>query len=258
MASKVSNINRIMNTTRLVVGGKRAQEEFVRLCNEWKSRPMFDQIDGKPNNIRDDVRRNRYNDRVVFFCTTETMSASLVKEGTTSDPMFSVESLDLILNVIKGDNYRLIRFYTTTGILILRDCRQGNVSNVFFEKEYRCNFGQPCILGIDDFTEEFKTSQLPIEKQLEIMVEMNKNKHMETCGFNSRISRLENNIPSILSRLRRQMESQECQLNKMQRIISDIQSDREMMQKQIQQMKWKLDITYFYVVLLFIGVLYIL
>jgi hypothetical protein len=140
----------------------------------------------------------------------------------------------------------------------LRDCRQGNVSNVFFEKEYRCNFGQPCILGIDDFTEEFKTSQLPIEKQLEIMVEMNKNKHMETCGFNSRISRLENNIPSILSRLRRQMESQECQLNKMQRIISDIQSDREMMQKQIQQMKWKLDITYFYVVLLFIGVLYIL
>jgi hypothetical protein len=135
----------------------------------------------------------------------------------------------------------------------LRDCRQGNVSNVFFEKEYRCNFGQPCILGIDDFTEEFKTSQLSIEKQLEIMVEMNNKKHMETCGFNSRISRLENNIPSILSRMRRQMESQECQLNKMQRIIASMQSDQEIMMK--KQKNWNK--SYFYVVLLLIGGLYI-
>jgi hypothetical protein len=83
--------------------------------------------------------------------------------------------------------------------------RENEAENMtLIEKDYRCNFGQSCILGIDDFTEEFKTSQLPIEKQLEIMVEMNNKKHMEVRDFKLRLSRME----SMFSMMQNQIDEQ--------------------------------------------------
>ena len=214
MASTVSNINMTMNTTRCVVDGKRAQEEFSRLTDFIGRNVYWEYYNDGQVRLGDSWRMDKYNSILVFFYTKQIMTGTVTTiKGTrkyisNSGDIINEDyrTIDQTLGMMLGGRsqgvYRLIRFYTTTGILILRENEAENMTLI--EKEYRCNFGQSCILGIEDFTEEFKTSQLPIEKQLEIMVEMNNKKHMEARDFKLRLSRME----SMFSMMQNQIDEQ--------------------------------------------------
>ena len=214
MASTVSNINMTMNTTRCVVDGKRAQEEFSRLTDFIGRNVYWEYYNDGQVRLGDSWRMDKYNSILVFFYTKQIMTGTVTTiKGTrkyisNSGDIINEDyrTIDQTLGMMLGGRsqgvYRLIRFYTTTGILILRENEAENMTLI--EKEYRCNFGQSCILGIEDFTEEFKTSQLQIEKQLEIMVEMNNKKHMEARDFKLRLSRME----SMFSMMQNQIDEQ--------------------------------------------------
>jgi|688.fasta_scaffold103305_2 hypothetical protein len=248
MASAVSNINMTMNTTQCVVHWDGAQ---------YKYEETISKLYGENSAIR-------FQPAVFFYTVEKYLIGNGGKYGyQPSDSTWhktpiwedspGLNGREYIEHLIAttGDwefEYQLQKFYTSTGIFVCREFRHKNKSLISFEAQYRCNFRQPCILDIDDFIIirgfifiRYVGLGLSIEEQLETMVNMNSRKHMEN-----------------VVRMQQRMEKQEIQLDKMKTIISDIQLDREMMKKQIQQMKWKLDITYFYVVLLFIGVLYIL
>jgi hypothetical protein len=200
-------------------------EKFSVQANGTPKVSEFDSITGKHKRsvLDSDIG-------IVFFYTMETLSLRSVKDGNTKDLWFEKvyvanatqkkQHLDIFLADDIDNNYWIYKFYASTGIILIRvfQSRRGVFS--YPEKQYLFPpFGEPFILGLHDFPEEFNI--LPIETQLEMMVQLNIDK------YRKKDIQMEDQFKIILR--------QQYQLNDMQTIILRMQDERDMMMNQLQQ-----------------------
>ena len=157
--------------------------------------------------------KNQYENKLIFFCTVETVYTNYgelyKKNGRVWIPLdqpppppCNIICSDNIHSLMKVFNqYKIYRFFTTNSIICILEFRNTNpIENIpkctsydddivermrygfavnnevyaFVRKyEFDNSFANSYVLEFHDFTDEFKTTKLPVENQIKMMLDLN-------------------------------------------------------------------------------------
>ena len=180
-------------TNLQIVEGKQAQEEYDRTVVDISTflRNEYDPFSNSP--VLADLKREN---RTVFFYTRLRFASG----------KFDSNIITCVKSYIdKTKYYDLIRFFTSSSVFECSCVKRGIVLKRF-ASEHKINWeGRPCILTIDDFTQDFKMTEDSIENQIGKMIDMNNRKHNQ------------------IERQEQRIREQESQMTLMQSIISSMQ-----------------------------------
>lgn len=150
--------------------------------------------------------RNQYENNLIFFSTVETVYTQYDSDETKN--ACNIICSDNIHSLMKVFNqYKIYRFFTTNSIICILEFRNTNpIENIpkctsydddeiermrygfaldnevyAFIRKYEfdnsfannSSFIKNCVLEPNDFTDEFKTTKLPVEKQIKMMLDLN-------------------------------------------------------------------------------------
>ena len=217
-------------TNLQIVEGKEAQEEYdIFTCIKDKNVNTETDNNGFGRPSRDLQVENR----TIFFY---------------SKTRFNSGQFDIYINPLIKSNFRnynfidyeLYKFYSSSSIIIFRRFymfrgKTKIVAGYYFGSEHKINFeGRPCILTIDDFTQDFKMSGDSIEIQIGKMVDMNNRKHKQIERQEQKIREQE----SQMSLMQSIISSMQIQLQEQSKLIASLQlslneNQREMRKKQV-------------------------
>jgi hypothetical protein len=198
-----------------IVEGKQAQDEYERTVNRISTfhRDEYNTPNQGASNMADLKRENR----TVFFYTRLRFAPGKFDSNINT---FAAKSC-----IQKTNYYDLIRFFTSSSVIECRNvyCVKGGFLQTFFGSEHKINFdGRPCILTIDDFTQDFKMSEDSIGIKIGKMVDMNNRKHNQ------------------MKRQEQRIREQESQMTLMQSIISSMQNQLQEQYKLIASLQSRL------------------
>ena len=209
-----------------VVEGKQAQDEYERTVNRISTfhRDEYNTPNHGANNMADLKRENR----TVFLYTRLRFAPGKFDSNISTSVKCCIQ---------KTNYYDLIRFFTSSSVIECRNvyCVKGGFLQTFFSSEHKINWeGRPCILTIDDFTQDFKMAEDSIGINIGKMIDMNNRKHKKIERQEQKIREQEsqmNLMQSIISSMQIQLQEQSKLIASLQLSLNENQ--REMRKKQV-------------------------